>query len=70
MTRALLTAWLLLAAAAGATQEYDRDSALAISQAAIGARLDDYRLRDSHGQAFDLARLRGRPLVVSMIYTS
>ncbi len=70
MTRTLLTALLLLAAVAGAAEEYDKDTALAISQAAIGTRLDDYRLRDTRGQAFDLARLRGRPLVISMIYTS
>ena len=70
MTRTLLTAWLLLAAAVGTAQDYDRDEALAISQAAIGTRLEDYRLRDIDGQAFDMARLRGRPLVVSMVYTS
>ena len=70
MIRLLLTAWLALAAVSGAAQEYDRDAALAISQGAIGTRLDDHRLRDINGQAFDLARLRGRPLVVSMIYTS
>jgi protein SCO1/2 len=70
MARTLLTACLLLAALTGAAQEYDKDSALAFSQAAIGARLDNYRLRDTHGQAFELAQLEGRPLVVSMIYTS
>lgn len=66
----LLTACLVLTALTGVAQEYDKDSALAVSQAAIGTQLDDYRLRDTRGQAFDLARLRGRPLVVSMIYTS
>lgn len=66
----LLTAWLVLATESGAAQDYDRGEALAFSQSAIGVRLDDHRLRDIHGQAFDLARLRGRPLVVSMIYTS
>ena len=70
MLRALVTASLALATVSGAAQEYDRDAALAISQAAIGTHLDDHRLRDINGQAFDLARLRGRPLVVSMIYTS
>src|SRR5210317_1595375 len=70
MLRLLFTACLVLVALTGVAQEYDKDSALAISQAAIGTRLDDYRLRDIHGQSFDLARLRGRPLVVSMIYTS
>lgn len=66
----LFTACLLLAALAGNAQEYDKDSALATSQAAIGTPLRDYRLRDTRGQAFDLSSLRGRPLVVSMIYTS
>ena len=70
MLRSLTTVILLLAAAAGSAGDYDKDSALAVSQAAMGTRLGDYRLRDIHGQAFDLGRLRGRPLVVSMIYTS
>ena len=70
MARILLTACLVLVALTGAAQDYDKDSALAFSQAAIGVRLDDYRLRDINGQAFQLAQLRGRPLVVSMIYTS
>jgi protein SCO1/2 len=70
MTRVLLTACLLLAAQSVAGQDYDRDSALAISQSAVGTRLQDYRLRDTRGQPFDLARLGDRPLVVSMIYTS
>ena len=70
MIRTLVTACLLLAATTGAAQEYDKDSALAVSQAAIGTRLDNYRLRDTNGQAFELEQLTGRPLVVSMIYTS
>ena len=70
MTRSLFTACLVLVALSGAAQEYDKDSALAVSQAAIGTRLDDYRLRDLRGQAFQLGQLAGRPLVVSMIYTS
>jgi protein SCO1/2 len=49
---------------------YDRGDALDISQAAIGRALDEYTLRDTNGQPFELASLRGRPLVVSMIYTS
>ena len=70
MTRRLLTACLVLVALTGAAEEYDRDSALAVSQAAIGTRLDDFRLRDARGQDFELGQLAGRPLVVSMIYTS
>lgn len=56
--------------AANDTTTYDRREALDISQAAIGRTLDEYKLRDTNGQPFDLASLRGRPLVVSMIYTS
>jgi protein SCO1/2 len=70
MLRLLLALSLLPLGLAGAAQEYDRVSALTISQAAIGTRIGEYRLRDTRGQAFDLARLSGRPLVVSMIYTS
>ena len=49
---------------------YERGDALQISQAAIGRELADFTLRDVDGQPFALSRLRGRPLVVSMIYTS
>ncbi len=70
MARTLLTACLLLWALTGAAQEYDKDSALAFSQGAIGTRLDNYRLRNTLGQSFELTQLTGRPLVVSMIFTS
>lgn len=70
MLRLLIAMSLLPLGLAGAAQDYDRDSALAISQAAIGTRIGDYRLRDTRGQAFNLAQLAGRPLVISMIYTS
>lgn len=49
---------------------YDRGEALDISQGAIGRPLDDFTLRDTDGQPFNLAQLRGKPLVISMIYTS
>ena len=51
-------------------EDFARDDALEISQAAIGRLLDDYSLRDIDGQPFDLAQLRGKPLVISLIYTS
>ena len=56
--------------AATGTAAYDRGSALDISQDAIGRSLADYTLRDIDGQPFNLASLRGKPLVISMIYTS
>ena len=49
---------------------YERGEALEISQSAIGQLLNNYSLRDVNGQPFDLAQLQGRPLVISMIYTS
>ncbi len=60
----------LAGAAAGSAENYDRADALQTSQAAIGNVVGDHVLRDVGGQAFALAALRGRPIVVSMIYTS
>lgn len=62
-----LAAALLLAAAAGA---FDRDLALAESQAAIGRTLGEAVLTDSSGQTRRLSDYRGQPLVVSLIFTS
>ena len=70
MVRALLTLSLVFVALAGVAEEYDRGEALDISQAAIGRALGDYRLRDTAGQAFELSELGGKPLVISLIYTS
>jgi len=61
---------LVFAAAAAFAQTYDRDEALAVSQAVLGEAIGDHQLRDTNGQTFELATLRGKPLVISMIYTS
>lgn len=58
------------AATSSAAEPYDRDAALKASQAAIGRAIGDYTLRDVEGQPFDLRQLKGKPLVISMIYTS
>jgi protein SCO1/2 len=52
------------------TGGYDADAAVAVSQAAIGNRLPDLTFTDSQGNAVQLAAYRGRPLLVSMIFTS
>ena len=70
MNRAWLTVCLVLVALQGATAEYDHDSALAVSQAAIGNPVSEHRLRSIDGQVFELSELKGKPLVVSMIYSS
>jgi protein SCO1/2 len=59
-----------VAAPLAAQGSYDREGALAISQGALGATLRDHTFRDTTGQSFSLESLRGKPLVVSLIYTS
>lgn len=50
---------------------FDRERALEISQAAIGNRLDgDLSFTDERGNTVRLADYRGKPLVISMIFTS
>ena len=66
----LLAVIPLLIAAAGDAAQFDREAALARSQAALGEPLRDFQLRNTDGQSFAFEQLRGRPLVVSMIYTS
>ena len=62
--------FLTLVAFSAFGAEYDRAAALDISQGAIGRQLNNYTLRDVEGQPFAISQLRGKPLVVSMIYTS
>ncbi len=49
---------------------YEADSAIAISQAAIGQSLGDMLLYDRQGRPVKLSEYRGRPLLISMIFTS
>ena len=65
----VLCACLTLSAVTTA-QEYDGEAALAISQAAIGRPLANVTFRDVHGEAFEIGDLTGKPVVVSLIYTS
>jgi protein SCO1/2 len=70
------TALILLAAdtvAGGAgpvDARLDARQALERSEAAIGTRLGDHALVDSQGRPFSLADYRGRPLVISLVYSS
>ncbi len=61
---------LVLAGSGSSAAEYSRDDALATSQGAIGRAVDNQTLRNVEGQPFELDELRGKPLVISMIYTS
>ena len=59
-----------ITAPVAAAESYDREAALAMSQGALGTTLRDHTFRDTTGQSFSLESLRGKPLVVSLIYTS
>ena len=73
---ALLLHGLLSSAALASLQPgvsdpaFDYDDALAASQAAIGRRLDDARFTSANGRTIMLGDFRGKPLVLSMVYTS
>lgn len=72
-----LAAWLLsvssLAAAGGEAASpslgLDQNAALRSSQAAVGRQISDFTLLDREGRAVRLSQYRGKPLLVSFIYT-
>lgn len=49
---------------------YDEKAALSISQAVIGQKINNYQLTDTRGGIVNLHDLLGKPLIVSLIYTS
>ncbi len=51
-------------------KDFDREVALKASQAVIGNVLNDYSFRDRDNQVVKLTALRGKPLVLSLVYTS
>lgn len=60
----------IAAPALAADAPLDPQRALAQSEAALGTLVGAHRLTDSQGQSFSLSDYRGRPLVISLIYTS
>ncbi|SBT06286.1 Electron transport protein SCO1/SenC [Candidatus Accumulibacter aalborgensis] len=48
----------------------DEKAAFTLSQSAIGKPVGDFVLLDREGRPVDLARYRGKPLLVSFIYTA
>ena len=56
--------------APGTIQKFQHKKALQLSQDAIGNRLSDYRLIDASGRGVSLHDLLGKPLVLSLVYTS
>lgn len=74
--RRILARWSVLGAAfvaaatARADPQFDSAAALDTSQAAIGRPLADRTFTDQYGQPLRLSELRGRPLVVSFVFTN
>lgn len=60
---------LLLQEPANATP-YDAEAALRISQDAVGSEVRDHEFRDHLGRTVRLSDFSGKPLVISMIFTS
>jgi protein SCO1/2 len=54
----------------GASAGYDEKQALARSQAVLGHGVGDYAFLDGNGNSVSLGSLRGKPVVISLIYTS
>ncbi len=50
--------------------KYDKDKALKFSQAAIDRTIDGYKFINQDKQPVDITQYRGKPLIVSLIYTS
>ncbi|MDZ7751015.1 MAG: SCO family protein [Gammaproteobacteria bacterium] len=55
---------------ADSLEAFDYKAALAASQGAIGRRLSDHMLTDAAGRRVTLAGFRGKPLVMSLVFTS
>lgn len=54
----------------GSAKTFDSKAALATSQAALGNTLSNYEFVDTNGQRVRLSDYRGKPLIISLIYTS
>ncbi len=65
-----LLAALLPRVLAAASDAFDYDAALATSQAAVGQRVGNHAFVDADGNHVSLDALRGKPLVLSLVFTS
>lgn len=73
VTRTLFAALLALAwhaPPAAADARLDAEAVIERSEAAIGTQVGNHVLTDSRGQPLPLASFRGKPLVISLVYTS
>jgi protein SCO1 len=58
------------AAAESQVARLDPESAVAKSEQALGRTVGNYSLTDSNGDRLSIASYRGKPLVISLVYTS
>jgi protein SCO1/2 len=63
-------ALLLLFAVVASATNFDAEEAMRLSQAAIGRPVADVEFTTAQGERLRLSGLAGRPVIVSMIYTS
>lgn len=66
----LLLALLASLLSPGVSRAGNAEDALSRSQQALGQRLPDLQFTDTEGRPVSLAQFRGKPLLVSLIYTS
>ena len=50
--------------------KYDKDKAFEFSQAALNRTIENYKFINQDKQPIDITQYRGKPLVISLIYTS
>jgi protein SCO1/2 len=61
---------VLLSAPAAATEPLDPAAAIAMGERAVGRSVGNYTLIDSSGTPLSLQQYRGKPLVISLVYTA
>lgn len=66
----LSAACAVITGAWATVERLDARQALERSEAVVGRNIGDYTLIDSTGTALPLASFRGKPLVISLVYTS
>ncbi|MDO8352777.1 MAG: SCO family protein [Aestuariivirga sp.] len=69
MRRLLAAAWLAVALPSPAFAETRLDTALNVSQGAIGSSVPDFTFQSTDSGKIALRDLRGKPLLVTLIYT-
>jgi protein SCO1 len=52
------------------SDKYDKDKAFQFSQAALNRTISGYKFLNQDKQSIDISQYRGKPLVISLIYTS